>query len=200
MRISAKDAGRDASGAGPNWGCSARPITPLTIRRATIDDAIEDMIASGTTKIPIGVSWGVRVLSPQAPFSEGSAFGDEDVIKAMVILTDGDNVMTGRSNQNYSDYSGYGYSRDGRLGLVSSSSTTLADTLDDRLADACEYARSLDIRVYTITFQVSSNSTRNLMRDCATTPWLYYDSPSEEALRTAFEMIAGDLTNLRLSR
>lgn len=200
MRNSAKYAGRDASGAGPNWGCSARPITPLTNRRATIDDAIGDMIASGTTNIPIGVSWGVRVLSPQAPFTEGSAFGDEDVIKAMVILTDGDNVMTGRSNQNYSDYSGYGYSRDGRLGLVSSSSTTLADTLDDRLADACEYARSLDIRVYTITFQVSSNSTRNLMRDCATTPWLYYDSPSEEALRTAFEMIAGDLTNLRLSR
>ena len=200
MRNSDKYAGERASGAGPNWGCSARPITPLTNRRATIDGAIEDMIASGTTNIPIGVSWGVRVLSPQAPFSEGSAFGDDDVIKAMVILTDGDNVMTGRSNQNYSDYSGYGYSRDGRLGIVSSSSTTLSDTLDDRLADACEYARSLDIRVYTITFQVSSNSTRNLMRDCATTPWLYYDSPSEEALRSAFEMIAGDLTNLRLSR
>ncbi|WP_203291492.1 TadE/TadG family type IV pilus assembly protein [Maricaulis parjimensis] len=200
MRNSAKYPGERASGAGPNWGCSARPITPLTDRRTTIDTAIGNMIASGTTNIPIGVSWGIRVLSPQAPFTEGVAFDDEETIKAMVILTDGDNVMTGRSNQNYSDYSGYGYSRDGRLGVVSSSSSTLADALDDRLADACDYAKSLDIRVYTITFQVSSNTTRNMMRDCATTPWLYYDSPSEEALREAFEMIAGDLTNLRLSR
>ena len=38
------------------------------------------------------------------------------------------------------------------------------------------------------------------MRDCATTPYLYFDSPSDEALRAAFELIAGDLTNLRLSR
>ena len=200
MRNSAKYAGRNASGAGPNWGCSARPITPLTNRRAIIDTAIGNMIASGTTNIPIGVSWGIRVLSPQAPFTEGGAFGDDDTIKAMVILTDGDNVMTGRSNQNYSDYSGYGFSRDGRLGIASTSSNTLSDALDDRLAEACDYAKGLGIRVYTITFQVSSNATRNLMRDCATTPWLYYDSPSEEALRTAFEMIAGDLTNLRLSR
>ena len=200
MRNSAKYPGERASGAGPNWGCSARPLTPLTNHRATIDTAIDNMIASGTTKIPIGVSWGILVLSPQAPFTEGAAFDDDETIKAMVILTDGDNVMTGRSNQNYSDYSGYGYSRDGRLGLVSSSSSSLSDALDDRLAEACDYAKSLDIRVYTITFQVSSSSTRNLMRDCATTPYLYFDSPSDEALRAAFELIAGDLTNLRLSR
>ena len=39
-----------------------------------------------------------------------------------------------------------------------------------------------------------------MMRDCASNPYLYFDSPSEAALRDAFEMIAGDLTNLRLSR
>ena len=38
------------------------------------------------------------------------------------------------------------------------------------------------------------------MRGCASNPSLYFDSPSSEALEDAFEMIAGDLTNLRLSR
>ncbi len=56
------------------------------------------------------------------------------------------------------------------------------------------------IRVYTITFQVNSTSTRDMMRDCASHPSLYFDSPSSDALRNAFELIAGDLTNLRLSR
>lgn len=200
MRNTAKYTHAWVSGAGPGWGCTARPLTPLTNDRTTIDTAIGNMIASGNTNIPNGIGWGIRVISPGEPFTEGTPFGERDTIKAMVVLTDGENVMTGRSNQNYSDYSGYAYSRDGRLGVVSSSSGTLANALDDRTAAACEYAKDLGIRVYTITFQVSSTSTRNMMRDCASTPYLYFDSPSEEALRSAFEMIAGDLTNLRLSR
>ncbi|WP_297732406.1 pilus assembly protein TadG-related protein [uncultured Maricaulis sp.] len=185
---------------GPQWGCTARPITPLTNHRRTIDNAIEDMIASGTTNIPIGVSWGVRVLSPGMPFTEGVGFEEDDTIKAMVVLTDGENYLNGRNNPNYSDYSGYGYVRDGRLGVTSTSDYTIRNALNARTAAACEYAKSLGIRVYTITFQVSSSTTRDMMRDCATHPTLYYDSPSDAALRSAFEMIAGDLTNLRLSR
>ncbi|WP_291841724.1 TadE/TadG family type IV pilus assembly protein [Maricaulis sp.] len=189
-----------SSSRGPDRGCTARPITPLTDHRGTIDDAIEDMIANGTTNIPIGISWGVRVLSPGLPFTEGVGFDEDDTIKAMVVLTDGENYLDGRNNPNYSEYSGYGYMRDGRLGIQSSSDATIRNALNDRTEAACDYAKSLGIRVYTITFQVSSSSTRELMRDCATHPTLYYDSPSDAALRSAFEMIAGDLTNLRLSR
>ena len=195
-----KYAGVNPSGAASNWGCTARPITALTTSRNTIDNAISAMIASGTTNIPIGISWGVRVLSPQAPFTEGNDYDDDDNIKAMVILTDGENVINGRSNLNYSDYSGYGYIREGRLGVVTSSSWALGNALDARTAAACAYARAQGIRIYTITFQVSSQSTRDMMRECASHPSLYFDSPSNEALRNAFELIAGDLTNLRLSR
>ena len=197
---SLKYAGVNPSGDASNWGCTARPITPLTSNRNTIDSAISQMIASGTTNIPIGVSWGVRILSPEEPFVEGAAWDDDETIKAMVILTDGENVINGRSNINLSDYSGYGYAREGRLGVVTSSSNALGNALDDRTAAACRHAQDQGIRVYTITFQVSSSSTRDMMRDCATHPSLYFDSPSNAALRNAFELIAGDLTNLRLAR
>jgi len=200
MRNSAKYNNAWISGAGPGWGCTARPVTPLTNNRTTIDEAIDDMIASGTTNIPNGIGWGVRLLSPGEPFTQGTAFGEEDTIKAMVVLTDGENVINGRGNEAYSDYSGYGYARDGRTGVVTSSSWALSNALDGRTQAACDYAKSLGIRVYTITFQVNSSSTRDMMRACASNPYLYFDSPSESALRDAFEMIAGDLTNLRLSR
>ncbi|WP_420430823.1 pilus assembly protein TadG-related protein [Hyphobacterium sp.] len=197
---SAKYAGVNPWGWASNWGCTARPVTPLTSDRSMIDDAISDMIASGTTNIPIGVSWGVRLLSPQEPFTEGNPWDDDDNIKAMVILTDGQNVINGRGNFNYSDYSGYGYVREGRLGVITSSSWALRNALNERTGAACAYARAQGIRVYTITFQVSSSTTRDMMRECASHPSLYFDSPSNEALHNAFEMIAGDLTNLRLSR
>ena len=76
----------------------------------------------------------------------------------------------------------------------------MSDALDDRTLAACAYARAQGIRVYTITFQVNSSSTRQMMESCASHPSLYFDSPSNEALQNAFELIAGDLSNLRISR
>jgi Flp pilus assembly protein TadG len=193
------DRGRP-SGGGPNDGCTTDPITPMTTSESTVDSAIRAMDASGATNIPNGIGWGVRVLSPGVPFTEGTAFGDNDVVKALVILTDGENWYNGRSHSYNSDYSAYGFSEFGRLGTTSSSSSRLRQELNNRTVAACDYAKSLGVRVYTITFQVSSSTTRSLMEDCASNPSLYFDSPSGAALRDAFEMIAGDLTNLRLSR
>jgi Flp pilus assembly protein TadG len=192
--------GANPSGSRVNYACTTTPILPLTNDEGDVLDAIDDMGASGTTNIPQGIGWGVRVISPDAPFTEGVSYEDRDFIKAMVILTDGQNVLTGRRTDFRSDYSAYGFSRNGRLGTTSRSSSTLANRLNGRTTAACDYAKEQGIRVYTITFQVSSSSTRQLMEDCATNSTLYFDSPSEAALRDAFEMIAGDLSSLRLSR
>ncbi|GJL97065.1 MAG: hypothetical protein DHS20C06_08820 [Hyphobacterium sp.] len=197
--ITKYDRGRP-SGGGPNEGCTTTPVTPMTNNRRTVDNAISAMDASGNTNIPNGIGWGVRLLSPQEPFTEGVAYGDRRTIKAMVILTDGNNVLSGSSTDLMSRYNAYGYITHGRLGVRTSSSSQLADALDDRTTAACQYARDQGIRVYTITFQVSSSSTRQLMENCASHPSLYFDSPSNEALENAFEIIAGDLSNLRISR
>ncbi len=194
------DNARVQDDSGPNRRCTTEPVTPLTNNETTVLDAIDDMGASGTTNIPQGVGWGIRLISPEEPFTEGVAWDDAEVVKAMVILTDGENVMSGRSTDMGSDYGAYGYSTYGRLGTTSSSSTTLENALDDRLTAACDAAKELGIRVYTITFQVSDSTTRSLMEDCASSESLYFNSPSAAALEDAFEMIAGDLSNLRLSR
>tara|TARA_R110002126_G_scaffold216194_2_gene362311 strand:+ start:2964 stop:4535 length:1572 start_codon:yes stop_codon:yes gene_type:complete len=188
------------SGGSPNAACTTTPITALTTSRSRIDNAISDMEANGTTNIANGISWGVRVLSPQMPFSEGTSYDDRDVLKAMVILTDGENVLRGQSTDFMSEYEAYGYITDDRLGIRTTSSSRLGDALDERTVAACNYAKSQGIRVYTITFQVNSSSTRDMMRACASSDSLYFDSPSTSALRDTFEMIAGDLANLRLAR
>lgn len=191
--------GRPSRG-GPNRACTTQPVTPMTNDQGTILNAIRSMGASGNTNIPNGIAWGTRLLSPQEPFTEGAPFGDRDTIKAMVILTDGENVISGGNGDLMSDYNAYGYAAQGRLGVRTSSGSRLSDALDERTLAACAYARQQGIRVYTITFQVNSNSTRQMMEQCASHPSLYFDSPSNEALRNAFELIAGDLSNLRISR
>ncbi|WP_420430824.1 pilus assembly protein TadG-related protein [Hyphobacterium sp.] len=191
--------GRPRNG-GPNNGCTTTPVTPMTGDRRIVEGAIAAMGASGYTNIPNGIAWGLRLLSPQEPFTEGVAYGDRSTIKAMVILTDGQNVLSGHNSALMSRYNAYGYIAHGRLGVRTSSSSRLSAALDDRTAAACAYAREQGIRVYTITFQVRSSQTRRMMEDCASHPSLYFDSPSNEALEQAFEVIAGDLSNLRISR
>lgn len=199
MNLAKYDDGRPSRG-GPNNGCTTTPVTPMTSNRRTVDDAISAMGASGNTNIPNGIGWGIRLLSPQEPFTEGTAYDDRETIKAMVILTDGENVLSGHNSLLMSRYNAYGYIADGRLGIRTSSSNRLSDALDERTLAACRYARDQGIRVYTITFQVNSSATRRMMEECASHPSLYFDSPSNEALESAFEVIAGDLSNLRISR
>ncbi|MGD2133910.1 MAG: pilus assembly protein [Maricaulaceae bacterium] len=197
-------AGNSPWGDGPNEGCIEQPIFPLSTNESALLDAIDDMNASGTTNIPNGVSWGVRVLSSTAPFTDGEPYGTDELLKAMIVLTDGDNVMSGAWNDNMSRYNTYGYVAEGRFGIYSNNGNTLADRLDDKTEQVCQYAKDQGIRVYTITFQVSSSSTRDMMEDCASVDEdgepLYWDSPSNNELETVFLEIARDLVELRLTK
>lgn len=188
-----------SSTAGPNKSCP-RPLVPLTNdRQLLLDeiDAMEPWYNSGTN-IAEGLAWGWRVLSPTPPFTEGWSYGDPDTQKALILLTDGNNEIVRQRTHNGSDYTSFGYVEMGRLGTTSRS--TARAIIDDKVAQLCERVKAEGVRIYTITFQLSSSSLQEIFRNCATEPQLYFDSPSNEELRRAFQAIAYDLSNLRLAR
>ncbi len=191
-------------GAGPNLDCIQQPIFALSTDEEALLDEVEDMNASGNTNIPNGIAWGVRVLSDSAPFTEGRPWGTEELVKAMIVLTDGENVMTGQNNINMSTYNTYGYIAEGRFGITSDNGGTLGDRLDTKTAEVCEYAKDQGVRVYTITFQLNDADTRELMEECASTDEdgepLYWNSPSTTQLQQTFLEIARDLVDLRLTK
>lgn len=183
---------------GPSYGCSIPAVTALTNQRSTVEDGIDDLVASGYTHIPIGLAWGWRLLSPQAPFTEGVSYEDEEYTKAIILLTDGQNVLGTMNNHNGKRYTAYGFLPEERLGT--SSGWQAQQELDYKTARLCENVKEEGIRVYTITFQLNDTTTQDLMRACATNESLYFNSPSNEQLRLAFQTIAQDLSNLRISR
>ena len=187
-----------SSSKGPSYGCNIPAVTALTNHRGTIEDGIDDLVASGYTHIPIGLAWGWRLLSPQAPFTEGVAYDDEEYTKAIILLTDGQNVLGTMNNHNGKRYTAYGFLPEERLGT--SSGWQAQQELDYKTARLCENVKAEGIRVYTITFQLNDTTTQNLMRACATNESLYFNSPSNEQLRLAFQTIAQDLSNLRISK
>ena len=184
---------------GPDFNCWIQPLTPLTNVKATLDTAITAMNAAGSTVIPVGLSWGWRVVSPEVPFTEGVAYDDEETIKAIILLTDGRNdVGGGLGNHNRSYYNAYGYAREGHLGATDGSQAE--SVLNDKTTTLCTGIKDKDVRLYTVTFQLGNGSIKDLMRDCATQPDMYYDSPSNAELQTVFEDIAKGLNKLRLSK
>ncbi len=202
---------------GPNFGCP-RPIVPLTTSKATVNTAIDNLVAyySTGTFIPTGLVWGWHVLSPTEPFTQGIGPSDDfydQTVKALVLFTDGENYITSTGNHNKSRFSGYNYtglSVGGSYRLGSSTVSTATTNLDAKTASLCTNVRTNgtsgttadDIRVYTITFGSMSSADEDLMRNCSTIDdgqHLYYHAPTTADLEGIFKKIGEDLADIHLS-
>lgn len=184
---------------GPNIGCPT-PILPLTNRRDDIDDTIDNLVywCRGGTLSNVGMAWGWRVLSPSEPFTEGSDYNDSQFNKAVVLMTDGVNQYYKNSGSTYkSDYGAYERLDNNRLGTTSTS--TAVTVVNNRLLSVCSAMKDQGITVYTVTFQLNDNNTKNIYRNCASDPSKYFDSPDGDELRAHFRTIGAQLRSLRLT-
>ncbi|MCP5380850.1 MAG: hypothetical protein H6912_00640 [Kordiimonadaceae bacterium] len=236
------------SDGGPNINCPA-PVLDFTSTKADLNTYIDSLYYSynrGGTIANIGMIWGWRMLHTGSPFFNDIAYDDDKMVKAVVLMTDGENWVINRSSTNpyyderdrnndnddawdddgdgkcpqcvnaqydggdetfgydrrYSgDYSGYGVRDEGRLDGATSNSTT-GSAINKRLAYVCSAMKGMGITIYTITFGSGATSTtlKNLYEGCATDSGKYFHAPDAAELDGAFEAIANDLADLRLSK
>ena len=177
--------------------CPQQEIVPLTSSQSDIKDKITAMGARGGTNIPFGLAWGWRVLSSAAPYTEGEPYSNALNKKVIVLLTDGfNNLGSYTGNFDWAYYAAYGFPTYNHLGTNS----WLGDSLDDKLEELCTNVKSKGILIYSITFALNDNDTKNLMRNCATRTDMYFNSPNGAALDEAFKKIATGLQKLRLTQ
>lgn len=208
-----KYVGYTSSGAtGPNDGCDMQPITPMTNDKALLLTRIQALNAAGNTHIPLGLSWGWRVLSADPPFTQGVPYSNDHYVKAIVLMTDGDNTMPSQnSSLNGSQYTAYGYAKQERMGTGIDTSSEMATEMDASLTRTCNNIKAIHdsegaerIKIFTIGFQISNQDTLDLLQDCAseaTEPdeQYYFNATDNAALTSAFNQIATQLSNLRIS-
>lgn len=195
-------------GLGPNLGCGPA-ITPWTDQRSDVEDAIDEMDSwhRGGTTTNLGLVWGWRLLSPRWR----GLWGDPDLPlpydeplmqKVAVILTDGDNLFyDGHAPSGDTDYTGYQRLSDGRIGTTNKN--TARRELNRRTLQICNAMKAESIIIYTITFDVRTDSRgqdiRDTFRDCATSPGHFFDSYGGSGLSQTFRVIAAQLSNLRIA-
>jgi Flp pilus assembly protein TadG len=198
---------------GPNIGCPT-PIIPLTNVKQTLTDAIGAMTAwnRGGTMSNVGMAWGLRLLSPEPPLTEGVAWSNQDWQKAVVLMTDGDNLLFklgGPAGVNEpeplvsSDWSAYGRidSAFAQSVFHTKDLAVAKDILNSKLTSVCQDMKSKNIIIYTVVFTSGITAqTRQIYQDCATKPSNYFYAPSQSDLRAAFTTIGNELNNLRISK
>ncbi|MQX36024.1 TadE/TadG family type IV pilus assembly protein [Roseospira navarrensis] len=198
-------------GTGPNLGCPS-PILPLINVKQTLLDEVAQLDAwhRGGTMSDMGIAWGRRVLSPEAPYTEGKAWDTDDWEKAIVMMTDGQSQFyqlpgtAGPNEKNTSvnsDFTGYEWLESSNPRIGTDSKSVAEDLVNGRLATACEDLKALGVTIYTITFTSSIDAaTKQVYKDCATDETKWFDSPSQADLQNSFKKVAIELSKLRVSR
>ena len=157
--------------------CPTAVIEPLSDNRAELIASIDSYSANGWTAGHIGAAWGWYMLSPDwAPVwpgrSDPEPYSKPDHIKVMVLMTDG------QFNTWY------------QSGIGNSSR---------QARRVCRNAKRDGVIIYSVAFR-APGSAKNTLRRCATTQAdHYFETSTGNALKNAFEAIANEIRNLRLS-
>lgn len=167
------------------------PIVPLTTNSQSVITSIRGLVVNvggykPSTYIPAGMIWGVNMLSPTAPFTEGAAYDAENrrPRKVLVLMTDGENTLRFSAN-------------DGKH--VSANAAQIRQTNGDVEA-ICRYARDRNIEIYTVALAVNSTDARDMLRNCASRTENYFDAADTQQLADAFAAIAASINRVRLVR
>lgn len=153
-----------------NKNCNLQTIKPLSYDWSALNSHIDNMKADGSTNTTIGLAWGWNMLTQGAPLSTAKAPAN-DLDKAIVFLTDGDNTKNSWTNSESS--------------------------INARTSLVCSGIKAAGIKIYSVRV-FDGNAT--LIRNCATEPGMYYSVNSASELNSVFTSIAQSLSNLRLSK
>ncbi len=192
---------------GPNEGCTTVPILPMTSSEKEIKEKIADLWASGGTNVPEGVAWGLHTLTPGSPFEGPRDFDAEGNMKAMVVMTDGENNYSLLNNVDGSLYGAYGFAASGRMFDGTTDAASVTDAMNQHLLQVCETAKAHKIMIFTIALDVrDGGSIRSMLEKCASTDAatgskLYFDVKNNGSdLQRAFAVIGSKISELRLYR
>lgn len=172
-----------------NASCAGK-LLPLTNDPTEIKASIESMTPYGQTYIPTGIVWGWRVLSNRQPFTQSAddpATASGSVRKYIVLMTDGEN----QRGPNYTT---------GAHNDTGGAAITTANNLTKEACDNIKADGESKIDIFTIAFEVTDESIKDILRYCATPGGAFFDAVDYSKLLTAFSEIGSNVSVARLAK
>jgi Flp pilus assembly protein TadG len=192
--------------------CLGKEILPLTSSRDDLHAVVNGLTVAGSTAGQIGLAWAWYMISPNFIDKDletawpatgvPAAYGKANLIKAVILMTDGIfNTMYDHGVPS-SDSS----SLSGGDSVRSVNNSPLGDSITQATA-LCNAIKTPANKttLYTVGFDIGSNSAedvaaRNFLSGCATPGGYFYQADDADDLQDAFDAIASSLSELRLSK
>jgi Flp pilus assembly protein TadG len=160
--------------------CLATVTMPLNYGWTSLTNKITAMTPSGSTNQAIGVAHGWQMLTPGNPY--GTPTVPANTARYMILFSDGLNTQ------------------DRWWGDGSTEGTSDDSNIDDRMSAACTAAKANGIVIYTLFVHIGTDGNSQPLEDCATDASKYYDLTSTAQIQGAFDEIAQQITDVRVSR
>lgn len=181
--------------AGPNQNCPVAMLGLSEDRGQLIDKLDEMYPVTGGTHMDVGLTWGLRMLSPRTQwasfFGQGrpSVYDDTQTRKVLILLTDGENIAPAVEG-----YYGCSRTEDRNAAGPCWRSPTIGDlsgnSLNNLTQDACRQIRDeYGIEVFTIAVDINNQTALDLLADCAGQPDRAFNIRGAE-LDAVFQSIA----------
>ncbi len=168
---------------------STNIITPLSSDKTVLRTAIDELAASGRAAGHLGTAWAWYTLSPNwnglwaAPTNHAASYGASDTQKIAILMSDG------AFNTQYTED-----------GLNSTSSDAPNGSSSDQAIKLCTAMKASGIRVYTVGFDLMSDSSAaRTLAECATDASKAFTAADGKDLKQAFRAISNDITQSDLS-
>jgi Flp pilus assembly protein TadG len=176
-------------------GCLPNVVVPLTDDKTTLRSAVNAFGTSGNTAGHLGIIWSWYMLSPNFqslwPTRPVAAYGEPNLLKAAVIMTDGEfNTI----------YSSGVVARDSPSAANDRINTNAPNGSSYVQAKAyCDGMKEAGIRVFTVGFGITAGSqAAQVLEYCATDASSAFLASNGAALTAAFQQIARNISELRL--
>jgi Mg-chelatase subunit ChlD len=164
------------------WASCNTELLRLTTDVNAVKSRINGLTVKDETYMAPGLLWGWRAVSHRKPFPDGKDPSvHERVRKVIVLMSDGHNTKV-KDNS--------GPKHDGGDSTKS----------NQYLKEVCDNVKDDDITVYTVAFEITNTTIKNLMKDCASDPSMYFEAKNSQQLKDSFAQIADELSLLVISR
>jgi len=162
-----------------NEHCGAE-VLPLTNNLTDVENKIASLSTDGKTYLPAGLIWGWRMLESKLPYDDLSNT-EAKRQRALVLMTDGKNTLS--LNQPWHNGSDEA-------------------AANDLTSELCDLIKQENIQVYAVAYKFGGGdaTAKDIVRQCATKPDMFFDANNQAELESAFENIGRALFTVRLTR
>jgi hypothetical protein len=140
------------------------------------------MTPVGNTNQPIGLVWGWQSLVGGGPLSVPAKDPNYAYSDTIILMSDGLNTQNRWSSS------------------ASSIDNRMQNGTSPNISGTCENIKSANVTIYSVQVNTGGDPTSTLMKNCASSPSMFFELKTANELVDTFDQIGSALANIHISK